>query len=126
LLGDACLKQVAKLLTSQTIHPNDFTARYGGEEFAIILPDTDSDGACKVAKNIIKALAQLKIPHSASPTCNSVTISMGICTVVPASHLSPDTLINNADQALYKVKHSGRNGYYTKIESMQNMNFKFS
>ncbi|MFA9202275.1 MAG: diguanylate cyclase domain-containing protein, partial [Candidatus Nanopelagicaceae bacterium] len=75
--GDRCLKQVAQILQQSTRRPADLVARYGGEEFAIILPNTDLQGALFIAKNIKQELAQKQLPHSQSSVSQYVTCSMG-------------------------------------------------
>ena len=54
--GDACLKSVAATLGDQVCRPSDLAARYGGEEFAVIMPNTDLEGAVRVAERIREAV----------------------------------------------------------------------
>ncbi len=110
LAGDDCLKQIALTLDNQLKRPTDLVARYGGEEFVCILPDTDNKGALQIAKQFMKSISDLKIPHSYSNTANHVTISLGIATVTPSnSSLSKEELIKVADRNLYEAKANGRN-----------------
>src|SRR5690606_5374465 len=53
LSGDECLKDLARLLEASLKRPSDLVARYGGEEFAVILPETDSEGARQVAQALV-------------------------------------------------------------------------
>ncbi|MCT7992626.1 sensor domain-containing diguanylate cyclase [Laspinema olomoucense] len=106
--GDECLKQVAVAIQKASQRPLDFVARYGGEEFAVILPDTDGNGALAVGENIRKAVKGLQVPHRASPTCGYITLSVGIATVTPGVESSLETLIQEADRALYRAKDQGR------------------
>ena len=53
IIGDACIKQIAQMLESCCVRPRDLVARYGGEEFAIVLPETDLEGAIQIANNIL-------------------------------------------------------------------------
>lgn len=106
--GDACLKEVAALLTETVHRPADLAARYGGEEFAIVLPDTDLFGAVHIAEQLRRAVEMRGIAHRASP-CGHVTISLGVAAVVPASANSMEELIKQADLALYQAKRGGRN-----------------
>ncbi|RAU20349.1 diguanylate cyclase [Paramagnetospirillum kuznetsovii] len=107
--GDSCLRHVAEVMTKQVFRPADLAARYGGEEFAVIMPMTDLDGAVRVAERIRIAVSDLELPHSASQTTDRVTLSVGAATVVPTMDQNPTDLINHADAALYRAKHSGRN-----------------
>ena len=106
--GDTCLKAVAGQVARSAPRPSDLVARYGGEEFALILGETDTDGAKWVASHIRKQIAELKLPHSASAS-KYVTVSCGVATVIPRDDLSLETLLRSADHALYKAKAHGRN-----------------
>ena len=107
-VGDACLKKVAKALRDSTKRAADFVARYGGEEFIVILPDTNGDGAEKLAERLRAKVQELNIEHRQSPFGN-VTISLGIANTVPTEEQSPENLINAADKVLYDAKKAGRN-----------------
>lgn len=107
--GDECLRAVAAIIGENAFRPTDLAARYGGEEFAIIMPETDREGACKVADRLRKAVMDLRIAHGASGAGPSVTLSVGVATQVPGNDVGPDWLLGQADQALYAAKHLGRN-----------------
>ncbi|AFZ25473.1 diguanylate cyclase (GGDEF) domain-containing protein [Cylindrospermum stagnale PCC 7417] len=109
LAGDHCLQQVAKTIALSVKHPADLVARYGGEEFAVILSNTNSNGAMYVAEVIRKEVHNLQIPHAQSRVDEYVTLSIGVTTIVPNLDISPDTLIAIADKALYAAKAQGRN-----------------
>ncbi len=116
--GDECLRAVAALLGRST-RLADLSARYGGEEFAIILPDTDHRGACRLAKRIQNELSIMSLAHGAPGIGPFVTLSMGIATQVPADGLDSDLLLGQADQALYAAKHSGRNCFVSADHSFE-------
>ena len=107
--GDACLKAVARALTSSMQRTADFVARYGGEEFVCILPETDRAGALIAAERIRRSVLALNLPHATSDVTGQVTISLGVMTMIPASQFSPHYLIEKADAALYASKRNGRN-----------------
>jgi sigma-B regulation protein RsbU (phosphoserine phosphatase) len=113
--GDECLTKIAQAVQQVVYRPADLVARYGGEEFVVILPHTDNQGAIAVAEKIHAAIENLAIPHQASEVSNTVTISLGITTMIPTSELSASALIKQADQALYRAKKQGRNQSATFI-----------
>ncbi len=108
-LGDECLIKMAQGVQKVVNRPADLVARYGGEEFVVILPNTDINGAMAIAKRIHAAIKDLAIPHQASEVSNTVTISLGITSLIPTSDLSTTDIIKQADQALYRAKQQGRN-----------------
>jgi two-component system chemotaxis family response regulator WspR len=108
--GDFCLKKVAAVLTEHLKRPADLAARYGGEEFAIILPETPLTGALIVAESCRRHLEQLAIENpQATSEFSSVTMSIGVASMVPSPEGSVEELLRQADQALYAAKHGGRN-----------------
>ena len=109
--GDDCLKQVAKILDRAAKRSIDLAARYGGEEFAIILPNTDQEGALRVAKGIQTAMNDKAIPHRGSKIKETLSLSMGIATTVPHNIIAPEMLITAADRALYQAKEAGRDQF---------------
>jgi diguanylate cyclase (GGDEF)-like protein len=109
--GDTCLMQIAQAISGAVKRPADLVARYGGEEFAVLLPNTDSDGAVQVVEIIQKKVRQLHLAHIASLVDKYVTLSFGIATIFPSHNGSVQALINTADKALYQAKDKGRNCY---------------
>jgi len=109
--GDACLVQVAAALRRGAGRTHDLVTRYGGEEFAILLPQLGSEGAEGVAHRLLDELAQLNLPHAASPTAPHLTVSMGLCSLVPRAAQGSDALFAAADALLYQAKAGGRNQY---------------
>jgi two-component system, chemotaxis family, response regulator WspR len=109
VLGDDCLRGVAQVLTLGARRPADFAARYGGEEFAVVLPNTTPEGACTVADQLRRLIAERAMPHAGSTVAPHVTFSMGVAGWVPAADHAPSTLISTADGALYQAKQNGRN-----------------
>ncbi|MBN2345980.1 MAG: diguanylate cyclase [Candidatus Aminicenantes bacterium] len=107
--GDECLRKVAMAIRSRIKRPADLAARTGGEEFFILLPGTDREGAFSIAEGIRAAVADLAIPHPASPIASVITVSLGVATVVPPARTEASQFIARADQALYHAKRQGRN-----------------
>lgn len=107
--GDDCLKKIAQTIRQALNRPGDLVARYGGEEFAIILPNTNPEGAVTVAENIRLEVQNLHILHSQSHISEFVTISLGVASMIPQAEKSPEELISLADQALYHAKNQQRN-----------------
>ena len=107
--GDDCLVAIADCLTSTGRRSYDLVARYGGEEFAFVLPQTDLENARQLAESARQQLYQRNIPHEFSSVADRVTISVGICCIVPQPGLGSAALVKLADTALYEAKRSGKN-----------------
>lgn len=102
LTGDEVLKHVAGIIVS-SVRPGDVSCRYGGEEFVILLSRTQVEDAYVVAERIRRTLET-----SEAPTTLPITVSQGIAHY-PAHGKDGETLMNQADQALYYAKNTGRN-----------------
>lgn len=109
--GDDCLRKVARALAATVKRPSDLVARYGGEEFGVVMPDTDREGAAKIAEALRSAIDSMNLTHEFSTTTDHVTISLGVATMPPNGTTAPEELIARADEALYSAKESGRNQY---------------
>ena len=108
-MGDDTLRAVATVLNQCIDSSCDLLARYGGEEFICVLPGKDANEAMNIANCLRQAILSLAIPHAYSSTHSHLTASMGIATTTPEQPLSPDDLLNKADQQLYHAKRRGRN-----------------
>lgn len=109
LAGDDALRQIARAIAHTLQRPADLVARYGGEEFAIILPNTEAEGAIALTRLIQTNVSALQLPHPSSQVNQFMTLSLGVATLVPQPQSSPATLIAIADQGLYQAKAQGKN-----------------
>ncbi|WP_345241214.1 diguanylate cyclase domain-containing protein [Pontibacillus salipaludis] len=109
LEGDHCLKEVALSIKGALKGSLDFVARYGGEEFGVILPCTDENGAYSKGEEIRAGIERLAIPHKLSSVNPHVTVSIGYTTVNPNEEIEAETMLEQADEALYLSKENGRN-----------------
>jgi len=106
-VGDEALRVVAGVLLEVIHRTTDLTARYGGEEFVVVLPNTDVNGAFKVAEKIRQRIAEQLL--DADGTEFSLTVSIGIMGDAPSSGDNVDHWLKEADDALYLAKEGGRN-----------------
>lgn len=111
LAGDACLRQVAGILYDCAQRSGELVARYGGEEFALLLPGADAEAAMTVAQRCMDEIVRADLPHEDSPVAEHLTVSIGVATVVAVQDLVAESLVRCADEALYRVKSSGRAHY---------------
>ena len=109
VMGDEALRSVAQVLAQSCSRPSDLVARYGGEEFAIILPNTSHEGACLIADGVRRAVQALGIAHVTPTPDATLTVSVGVATIVPGQDTRPISLIQRADTGLYQAKERGRN-----------------
>ena len=103
--GDVVLKEVAGCLTRNT-RQSDALGRIGGEEFSMFLPNTDLDGAAKVAEKLRTDIEALM--PSIGETKLKITASIGVAKNQP-HHCSIEAVQREADQAMYQAKQQGRN-----------------
>jgi len=105
LSGDSVLSAVGQRLR-QVLRKSDVRCRYGGDEFLIVLPETDTAGAARVAEWIRGEMEQIVVAPSGERL--AFTISVGTATG-HSGEVNAQTLIGRADQALYRAKAHGRN-----------------
>lgn len=80
----------------------------GGEEFAIVLPETDLEGAIQIANNILRMIDQANLPHRASPISENVSLSLGVKCICPTEKDDKIHFLNMVDKNLFKAKQTGR------------------
>jgi diguanylate cyclase (GGDEF)-like protein len=106
IAGDRALCAVSKILQKQ-FRPRDLLVRYGGDEFAILLPDASVEQAVAVGERVRDAVCSTTGDGSDSLIQIPIAISMGVAELREKGTL--DKLIRDADAALYRAKHAGRN-----------------
>lgn len=109
--GDAVLTEIAQRIDAE-VRESDVAARFGGEEFVVLLPDTDTLAAEKLAERIREAIAESPVMLPNGDTVN-VTTSIGIASAAPHDNdtdlkTEGDALLARADVALYRAKSNGR------------------
>ena len=109
--GDRVLAAVGFAIRTAARRPDDVAARYGGEEFAVLLPDTNREGALRIAETIRNGVLAAAVPHERS-SHGFVTVSIGAATIFPTKDIAAKLLVENADRALYAAKAGGRNTVY--------------
>ncbi|MDO6593568.1 diguanylate cyclase [Neptuniibacter sp. 1_MG-2023] len=111
--GDVCIKGIAQALANNVRRPADMVARYGGEEFALILPNTNKEGAEILLQKLILLIEELNVEHAPDAIYKCVTVSVGYSTFYPEkknqNHLDDWAVVKAADRALYASKDKGRN-----------------
>jgi diguanylate cyclase (GGDEF)-like protein len=86
----------------------DAPARYGGEELAVVLPQTDQNGAFNLAERVRAGIEDLKLPVLEGNGTMSVTASLGVASLARAAGDAGE-LVAAADAALYEAKRGGKN-----------------
>jgi len=107
--GDRCLVKVAGIIQSSMRGNRDLVSRYGGEEFLIVLPGVGEEEAVAVAERIRDGVETASLPNPASQVSPYATVSVGVVHVPDVTTILPEQLQNQADEALYLAKQSGRN-----------------
>jgi diguanylate cyclase (GGDEF)-like protein len=106
LCGDFVLRELVDLIRN-IVRKEDLFARYGGEEFALVLVETDREGAVVVAERIRECVATHQFRFESTPI--NLTISIGASTTSGDLTMTPAGLLKAADDNLYTAKRTGRN-----------------
>nr|MBC8553063.1 diguanylate cyclase [Candidatus Brocadiales bacterium] len=114
--GDYVLSKAAGIIT-MLVRDTDCVARYGGEEFAILLSNTQLNGAHILAERIRSAFANNVFRKG--NIAEVVTVSMGVSSLSDENVNDEQVLLANADEALYRAKRKGRNTVCTSEESSE-------
>lgn len=108
--GDLCLQAAAQALTLNVHRPGDLVARFGGEEFVVLMPNTDMEGACAVAQRLLDQICATRVEKGGAAA--TLSCSIGVAVKMPAFADRPEHLVQEADQALYRAKQTGRARVY--------------
>ncbi|MDR0375941.1 MAG: response regulator [Treponema sp.] len=108
LQGDMLLQTVAKVFSAAARRPADKAARIGGEEFGILLPATSLEAAVDIAEQLRLSVLSTVVPTQAGKA-TSVTISIGVASLIPQPGICKQDLLAAADSFLYLAKNTGRN-----------------
>lgn len=98
-LGDLALREVANVLTRE-LRAEDIAFRWGGDEFAVLLPQTDAQGAQRLSHRLYQGITKVCIENM----CLSVDIGQA---TFPTEADTPDALLSLADQRMYDIKKAG-------------------
>jgi diguanylate cyclase (GGDEF)-like protein len=107
LAGSSTLTEVGGIL-AEAVRESDILARYGGDEFVVVLPETPASGALVIAERIRKSIEQ-HVFLAGQGLAARISASVGIASY-PDHALTPEGLIQKADQAMYRVKERDKNG----------------
>ncbi|WP_279479215.1 GGDEF domain-containing protein [Aureimonas sp. SK2] len=107
-VGDVLLRSVGECLRRGLRYPNDQLFRIGGEEFGVLLPDTESQDASKVAERLQSSVCAAGAPEG-GVQIGSTTISIGLAQFNAVIDRNAAELFCRADAALYEAKRAGRN-----------------
>ncbi|MFS2004170.1 sensor domain-containing diguanylate cyclase [Duganella sp. CT11-25] len=107
--GDDVLKAVADCMRGALHRPGDLSFRIGGDEFACLFASSGPDESMALAEQIRADMASRLIPHQCNPPGGHVSLSLGLAFIAPDSELGQCEIYEQADQALYRAKRSGRN-----------------
>jgi diguanylate cyclase (GGDEF)-like protein len=105
--GDLALRAVAAALLG-IVRKSDGVYRYGGEEFLLVLPQQSVSGAKALMERALEAVRDLAIVHAGDPS-GQLRLSAGIASFSAGHRVDADTLVGEADAALYAAKAAGRN-----------------
>jgi diguanylate cyclase (GGDEF)-like protein len=117
LFGSRALVEAAAVIRGSA-RETDVVARFGGDEFAIVLPDTGREGALSVGDRVRNRIAAFTF-LGGNDLVIHLTASVGVATL-PDAAASAEELVQAADQAMYRVKQSGKNGIHVAVDPADN------
>lgn len=111
--GDDVLIKITKVIEESILETTGTLYRYGGEEFIVLFPQTDEKTAYEYAETIRKAVERIEFIHENK---SNVTVSIGVTSTIPKDLSGTKEFIQEADDALYQAKRSGRNQVQARFE----------
>lgn len=112
--GNAALRAVASQLTAHARRPHDVSVRLGTDRFALLLPETNGEGALQVVEDLIARVRGLNVPVQLGQT-TQVTVTAGLYSRVPDAASTPKVFMEGAKAALLRARSTGGDGYATDI-----------
>jgi len=112
--GNAVLHAIASQLTAHARRPHDISVRLGPDRFALLLPETNGEGALQVVEDLIARVRGLNVPVQPGQT-TPVTVSAGLYSRVPDTTSSTRDFMEGAQAALHRARSAGGDGYATDI-----------
>lgn len=127
-VGDACLQDIAAILTEVTNRASDKCARYGGDEFVVVWGQSEHHKALKLSNEILNKINKLNLTGLDDKILGKVSTSIGLCTATP-NMISLKDFIDTADKLMYSAKKTGKNTIIDKLitsDSSVNTSAKYS
>ena len=112
MIGDMALKHIVEVISIE-IRAIDIFCRYGGEEFALFLPETEPEAGLLIAQRLCRTLAGTTFKTENEEI--RITASFGVSGKMPGEDKNLETVLKDADTALYEAKNSGRNIAVIKV-----------
>ena len=114
VFGDYFLKAFATQVQEMVPRTTDFCARFGGDEFAVVLNETDLEGALYVANKIYENVQEIRVDDQSQIVLVKPSVCIGVHSIIPDKDMSMEAFITKADEALYEAKKTGKNKIVTK------------
>lgn len=108
-VGDELLIKISGILNGLSRRPGEIVSRYGGEEFVFLLPQTTQEWAMEIGEQIRRKVEGLYLFQDSSRGYKPVTVSIGIATAIPDESSIPESLIAQAENAMFRAKKEGKN-----------------
>ncbi|MBF4693475.1 ligand-binding sensor domain-containing protein [Fusibacter ferrireducens] len=115
IFGDYFLMAFAKQIQEIIPRSTDFCARFGGDEFAVVLNDTDQEGAKIVADKLFESVHRINVEFQGKTVVVKPLVCIGVYSLKPEEYVSMDAFISSADEALYEAKRTGKNKIVIKV-----------
>lgn len=108
--GDSCIINIAEILQLTVRRDTDLIARYGGDEYVVLLPSTNASTALEIANSICTAAKRLSTSANSDTTGISISVTIGIASIIPRVDTPLSHLLNLADKALLDAKSRNMKG----------------